>query len=262
MSGAGIKQAVQQQFENAAANYSTSAVHASGADLQKMVENADLSPNARVLDAGCGAGHTALMFAPHAAQVVAYDLTPAMLAQVVQLAQARGITNIETRQGDVEKLPFADAEFDLVVSRYSAHHWVQPDIALAEFVRVLKPGGQFILSDVVAPKDYTADTFLQTIELLRDPSHVRAHTAAQWLTMMESVGLQAKVVHEFDIPLHFGQWLQRIATPALYASAIRALMVGAPAEMKSCYHLPDTISTDEFEFMIYGAVFSAMKSAS
>ncbi len=260
MSGDGIKQAVQQQFGNVAANYSTSSVHASGVDLQKMVEYAHLAPAARVLDAGCGAGHTALAFAPHAAQVIAYDLTPPMLEQVRLLAQARGITHIETRLGDVEHLPFADAEFDIVVSRYSAHHWVQPEKALAEFARVLKPGGQFILSDVIAPSDYTADTFLQALELLRDPSHVRDHSMAQWLNMLHTAGFAAEVVHEFDIPLHFGQWLQRIATPPIYASAIRALMTGAPAEIKSYFHLPTAIHSDEFEFMIYGAVFSAMLS--
>jgi ubiquinone/menaquinone biosynthesis C-methylase UbiE len=256
----GIKQSVQQAFANAAANYSTSTVHASGADLATMVQSANLTSETVVLDAGCGAGHTALAFAPHVQRVIAYDLTPPMLAQVEKLATERGITNVQTQQGDVEHLPYDAASFDLIVSRYSAHHWVQPEAALREFARVLKPGGQFILSDVVAPDgDYTADTFLQTLELLRDPSHVRDHAAQAWLTMLEDAGFGAEVVTRFDIPLHFGQWLQRIGTPPVLAQAIRALMLGAPQEMKRIYQLPQSWTDDEFEFMIYGAVIRATK---
>lgn len=256
----GIKQSVQQAFASAAANYSTSTVHAKGADLAAMVEIAKLHASAVVLDAGCGAGHTALAFAPLVQQVIAYDLTPPMLEQVEKLAVQRGITNVQTQQGDVEHLPFDDASFDLVVSRYSAHHWVQPEAALKEFARVLKPNGQFILSDVVAPDaDYTADTFLQTLELLRDPSHVRDHSAQAWLAMLTDAGFDGKITLRFDIPLHFGQWLQRIGTPPVLADAIRALMVGAPPEMKHIYHLPETWTDDEIEFMIYGAVIRANK---
>ncbi|MCU0513770.1 MAG: methyltransferase domain-containing protein [Anaerolineae bacterium] len=209
--GDSLKQAVQQQFGSAAGAYRTSQVHAAGVDLALMVQAARLAATDEVLDAGCGAGHTALAFAPHVAQVIACDLTPAMLEQVRRLAQEQGRHNIVTRQGDVEALPFDAASFDVVVSRYSAHHWARPQQALHEFARVLKPGGQFILSDVIAPEDYAADTFLQTIELLRDTSHVRDHTAAEWLARLAAAGFTAAVVAEFAIPLHFGQWLQRIA---------------------------------------------------
>jgi ubiquinone/menaquinone biosynthesis C-methylase UbiE len=255
----GIKQAAQQQFGSAAQNYSTSTVHAAGVDLKAMVEIAALPHEALVLDAGCGAGHTALAFAPYVAEVIAYDLTPPMLEQVNRLAQERGITNVRTQQGDVETLPFDAESLDAVVSRYSAHHWVQPQHALREFARVLKPGCPFILSDVVASEDFTADTFLQTLELLRDPSHVRDHTISGWRAMLSDAGFEAEVAFRFDIPLHFGQWLQRIGTPEVLANAIRSLMTGAPQEMKQHFHLPEVVTDDEFEFMIYGSVFKARK---
>src|SRR5690349_5068909 len=163
-----IKASVQKQFNQVAANYSTSTVHAQGIDLAEMVKAARLTGREKVLDAGCGTGHTALTFAPHVAEVIAVDFTEGMLAQGRKLAQERQLPNIEFRLGDVEKLQFADGEFDLVVSRYSAHHWPHPLNALREFWRILRPGGQFILSDVVSFADFTADTFLQAIELLRD----------------------------------------------------------------------------------------------
>src|SRR5258708_7078432 len=160
-----IKSAVQNQFGKVAANYRTSSVHASGEDLQWMVQTAQLTGTERVLDAACGAGHTAVTFAPHVREVVALDFTPAMLEQVEQLAAERQLTNISSRSGDVEKLPFEAHSFDLVVTRYAAHHWPHPLTALQEIARVLKPGGQFLLDDTVAPAEPLHDTFMQAVEL-------------------------------------------------------------------------------------------------
>ena len=69
-----------------------------------------------------------------------------MLSQVEQLAAEKGLANIRTEQGDVANMPFPDATFDLVASRYSAHHWPDPQQALYEFARVTKPGGVLVLS--------------------------------------------------------------------------------------------------------------------
>jgi len=232
-----IKTAVHDQFSQAAQHYSTSRVHAQGEDLAEMVKVANLTGQERLLDAGCGAGHTALIFAPHVAQVVAVDLSHAMLGQVEKLAQERGLDNIQVQRGDVEKLDFADDSFDIVASRYSAHHWPDPQQALHEFRRVLRPGGQLILSDVVSFDDFTLDTFVQAIELLRDPSHVRDHSIAQWKAMFAEAGFSAEVCYEWDVWLVFEPWVTRIATPPEYVCAIKKLFDGAPQEVRAALQI-------------------------
>ena len=228
-----LKGAVQEQFGPVAANYLTSAVHAQGEDLPVMVQAANLRGVERVLDAGCGAGHTAASFSPHVAEVVALDFTASMLRQVEVLASERGLENIVTRLGDVESLPSADATFDLVVSRYSSHHWARPDKALREFRRVLKTGGIFVLSDVLGFGDYVCDTYLNAIELLRDPSHVRDFTLAEWETFFSGAGFELEVVFPYRIFLDFEEWTERMATPEASRVAIRGLYDIAPAEVKS-----------------------------
>ena len=140
-----MKRKIQTRFGNVAANYRKSAVHSAGIDLDLMVRHSGVSPDSLVLDAGCGAGHTAMAFAPHVRRVIACDFTESMLEQVTTLARERGIGNVETKLADVEALPYPDGHFDTVASRYSAHHWLRPERALAEFARVLERDGTLIM---------------------------------------------------------------------------------------------------------------------
>lgn len=229
----GIKASVEQQFTQVAANYSASPIHAAGADLAEMVRVARLSGDELALDAGCGPGHTALYFAPFVRDVVAVDLSEAMLAQGQQLASERGITNVTFRLGDVEQLPFADDSFDLVTSRYSAHHWPHPAAALREFRRVLRPNGQLLLGDIVSFDDYTIDTHFQAIELLRDASHVRDHTLGQWLTLLEGAGFEVETAYTWEVYIDFASWVERMATPAPAVAMIRTILANAPVEVRN-----------------------------
>ncbi len=228
-----VQNSVQRQFSQVAANYATSAVHVGGPDLEAMLAAASLIGAEYVLDAGSGTGHTALTFAPHVERVVAVDLTEAMLDQGRQLAKERGIGNITFQSGDVERLPFADATFDLITSRYSAHHYPRPQAALTEFVRVLKPGGQLLLVDVISPEVPVQDTFLNAVELLRDPSHVRDHSISQWIDMCRAVGLSAEHRGTWGVRLEFINWTARMKTPEPAQAQIRTLLDLAPADVRA-----------------------------
>lgn len=252
MTTSSIKATVAQQFGAVADNYRTSSVHAAGEDLPQLVAHAELAGGEAVLDAGSGAGHTALAFAPHVAQVVSVDLAPSMLAQGRRGAQERGLTNVEFREADVEALPFADGAFDVIVSRYSAHHWPHPQRALAEFRRLLRPGGRLLISDIVSYDDFTADTHLQAIELLRDRSHVRDHTVAAWLAMFRAGRLVASVPFTWSLRLDFASWVQRIRTPAEDVATIRRLLDRAPAEVRARLQVEA-----DHSFTLQGAIIKA-----
>jgi ubiquinone/menaquinone biosynthesis C-methylase UbiE len=251
-----IKESVQRQFGSVAAHYATSAVHRGGPDLDAMLAAAPQGV-ARLLDAGCGTGHTALAFAPLVAEVVAVDLTEAMLDQGRRLAAERGLDNITFQYGDVEQLPFSDASFDVVTSRYSAHHYPHPHVALREFARVLRPGGVFLLVDVVAHDDPTQDTFLNAIELLRDPSHVRDHSVAQWLAMCAAAGLAGELLGEWPLRLEFETWVTRMRTPPGAQAQLKALFDGAPREVRAAMALD---GDGEYGFSIPLALLRAVKS--
>jgi ubiquinone/menaquinone biosynthesis C-methylase UbiE len=228
-----VQESVQRQFGQVAANYASSAVHVGGPDLSAMLAAASLQGGEQVLDAGSGTGHTALAFAAAGAQVTALDLTEAMLAQGRLLAQQRGLANIRFQLGDVERIEQPDASFDIVTSRYSAHHYPHPQAALREFARVLRPGGRLLLVDVVSPPDPAADTFLNAVELLRDTSHVRDHSVAQWLAMLAEAGLAGEQLGEWSVRLEFESWVARMQTPDASVVQIRQLLAGAPSDVRA-----------------------------
>ncbi len=256
-----IKAHVQRQFGDVAANYRTSKVHAAGADLELLVAAADPQPEKIVLDAGCGAGHTGLALAARGGKVYACDFTPAMLDQVEALADERGVDNLALQQADVEQLPYPAARFDIVATRYSAHHWHRPERALAEFRRVLKPCGVFVISDIMASEDFAQDTFLQTIELLRDASHVRDFRASEWQAMLRAAGFAAEAPQRFALSLHFETWTQRMRTPQSNRDMIKALFAGASDDIRIGFELPAQIDSDDFTFTIPGAVIRARPAA-
>jgi ubiquinone/menaquinone biosynthesis C-methylase UbiE len=185
-----------------------------------------------VLDLGCGAGHLSFAMAPGVAAVVAYDLAPRMLEVVAQAARERGLRNIETCQGPVEQLPFADASFDWVCTRFSAHHWDDLGAALKQARRVLRPGGGLIVIDVLGDDDPLTDTHLQSIELLRDPSHVRDYDAAEWRAAIAAAGFRIVDERRWPLALDFDAWVARSRTPPLMVDALRQLLASAPAGVR------------------------------
>ena len=231
---------VAKQFGPRAAAYVASAVHAKGEDLDALSAFAQKGGFAAALDLGCGGGHVSFTLAPLVGAVTAYDLSQDMLAAVAREAAARGFGNVSTRQGTVEALPFTDASFDLVATRYSAHHWFYVPRALAEAHRVLKPGGMLTVMDAVAPDSVVCDTFVQSIEMLRDPSHVRDYSVDQWLAMLREAGFAPEQPVRRRIRLDYASWIARMQTPKVQADAIRALMQQAAAEVRQHFAIePD-----------------------
>ncbi|OYQ35903.1 SAM-dependent methyltransferase [Niveispirillum lacus] len=223
---------VVQQFAPRAAAYASSPTHAAGPDLTAFQSLLQAAPVMRLLDLGSGGGHVSFHASPYASEVLAYDLSTDMLDMVAAGAALRGLTNIRTQPGRAEHLPFPDGHFDMVASRYSAHHWRHLPAALAETVRVLRPGGQLLMMDVFAPADPLLDTFLQTVEMVRDPSHVRDYSLHEWRSLLHDAGLAPGTVTTYRLRLEFQSWVDRIGSPESHRPALRSLLAGAAAEVK------------------------------
>ncbi|MBO3274555.1 class I SAM-dependent methyltransferase [Pseudomonas schmalbachii] len=246
MSESRHEQVVQRQFGAQASAYLSSTVHAQGEEFAQLRERLSATSGARVLDLGCGAGHVSFHVAPLAGEVIAYDLSAEMLDVVASAAAERGLDNIRTEQGVAERLPFAGGEFDFVFSRYSAHHWRDVGQALREVRRVLKPGGVAAFIDVVAPGLPLLDTHLQSVEVLRDTSHVRDYSPSEWTRLVGEAGLAVTACKRQRLRLEFQSWVERMRTPQVMRDAIRALQVSVGEEVREYFEIADdgSFSTD------------------
>jgi len=228
-----------RQWGKVAEAYVHSSFHAAGPDLIRLVAEAGLSGTERVLDLGCGAGHTSLACAAHAAAVVAVDVTPQMVAAATALALNRGVGNVEFRVADVQALPFEDQSFDVVTSRVSAHHYADAPKAVAEAFRVLRPGGRLLVSDSVSPEEPALDTFLNCVELLRDSSHVRNYSWSEWQWMLESAGFESDSVELFPVRLDGDEWVTRSQTAPSKVAILRELFGEANRATRHAFSVSD-----------------------
>ena len=230
---------VNEQFGPRAESYLTSVVHSSGEDLDQLTALVKAQPVAVALDLGSGAGHVAFALSAYADRVVAYDLSDAMVAIVVDEARRRGLSNIDGRQGPAEALPFAAGTFDLVVSRYSTHHWRDASAGLREARRVLKPGGRAIFIDVISPGSALLDTWLQTLEVLRDPSHVRNYSLSDWQTLIQQAGFRTQLTAGFRLRMEFDAWVSRMRTPPTHVLTIRSMQAKAGREVRHYFEFEE-----------------------
>jgi SAM-dependent methyltransferase len=241
-----IRDLARQQFGAVAAAYVDSPSHAGGRSLGRMLEMAPPGPSERVLDVATGAGHAALAFAPHVASVVASDITPEMLEQVRRLAGERCLTNVETQgEAPAEALPFADASFDKVLCRVAPHHFPEVLQFLSESYRVLKPGGALVLCDTIAPDDDPlADRWLDRMERLRDPSHFRDWSPAEWQRMAAASGFTVEAVDATSCRAEqfFDSWAARMRCSPETVAELLDLFAAAPPSARAWVNvqpLPD-----------------------
>jgi SAM-dependent methyltransferase len=155
--------------------------------LELMADCADVKPDQMVLDVACGPGIISCFFAKRARHVTGLDVVPAMLDRARRYQKKQDVANVTWQLGSCTNLPFADNLFDRVITRFSFHHYLEPLDALSEMKRVVKPGGTLLVCDV-APSAKSQAAFNEW-EILRDPSHTRALTLAEFETMGESAGL-------------------------------------------------------------------------
>lgn len=229
----GHETVVGDQFGPRARAYVESAVHSAGEDLDALEMLVRHAAPAHALDLGCGGGHVAYRLAKHARRVTAIDLSAEMLAAVRATATEKGLANIETQQAPAEKLPFADATFDFLGCRYSAHHWRDFVAGVREARRVLEKGAPAVFIDAYVPGDALFDTHVQAIELLRDTSHVRDYSLAEWAAALEGAGFALRAQRTWQLRMDYPVWIARMRTPEVNARAIRALQAAASAEVRA-----------------------------
>ena len=171
-SGNEHNQRILDQFTRQAAPFALAPSHSTEESLRILLDTAGVTPADKVLDVACGPGIVSCALASIAREVTGFDLVPAMLDEARKRQSRMGLQNLEWRLGDAGRLPFGDETFDLVVTRYSFHHLLDPGAVLGEMARVCRPGGRVTVVDVT-PEEQKTKAY-DELEITRDPSHTHA----------------------------------------------------------------------------------------
>ncbi len=164
---------IVDQFTRQAVPFNTASPITDENALRMIVDAARPQPSNTMLDVACGGGIVVCAFAPYVQHATGIDMTPAMLERARRLAGDRNIANVTFDQADAQALPYPDAAFDIVVTRFSFHHFLDPLAVLREMRRVTAPGGRIVVVDMYASEDGAKAAEWNRLEKLRDPSHVR-----------------------------------------------------------------------------------------
>jgi SAM-dependent methyltransferase len=188
--------------------YRTSVTHATGADLDALVELCNPHGGVKALDVATGGGHVARRLREEGAEVVTTDASPGMQPDVVCRA---------------EDLPFADGSFDVVVSRIAAHHFDDIGKGVGEMARV--SNRVVVIEDML----YRTDDE-QEAEKLRDPTHVRSLDAEEWRELLLSAGLEVEQELFFSKEHDMDEWLARTGCIGDDAERVRQLLTPYTSE--------------------------------
>lgn len=180
---------IVDQFTRQATLFSAAKPIADESALRLLVEFSGAAPEDTVLDVACGGGLVVCAFAQVVSHATGIDVTPAMLDRARVLAREKGLDNVSWRLGDVGALPYRDASFSIVVSRFTFHHFPDPLAVLKEMARVCAPRGRVVVADVEASADPAKAAEFNRMERLRDPSHVRTMPVSELKSLFGAAGL-------------------------------------------------------------------------
>ncbi|HEY0469087.1 MAG TPA: class I SAM-dependent methyltransferase, partial [Polyangiaceae bacterium] len=163
---------IQDQFTRQAVPFAAAPVHSSAQGFELLARSAQLCASDELLDVACGPGLVACEFAPRVKSVRGLDVVESMLEQARARAARLGLSNVTFDLADCTQLPYADASFSRVLTRYSFHHLLEPALTLREMARVCRPGGTITVCDATPARE-KRDAY-NRMETLRDPSHSAA----------------------------------------------------------------------------------------
>jgi ubiquinone/menaquinone biosynthesis C-methylase UbiE len=119
--------------------------------VERVLSEADPSPEAFAVDLGCGSGQVTLTLARRCGKVLGVDVSERMIALLLENAARQGVTNVEGRAVPIERLGLPESSVDLVVSNYALHHLRDRDkqVAVDEAAKWLRPGGKLVIGDMM-----------------------------------------------------------------------------------------------------------------
>lgn len=213
-------------------------------------------PDQRVLDVAGGTGQLGRHLARRGGLAVIADLTPEMLREGARAAREEGASNVIFMESDATRLPFADEQFDLVVSRFAFHHIDDPAQAAREMARVCRAGGTVAIVDMVSEPGEAGERH-NALERMRDPSHSMALEETELVRILKEAEVAAAVLGERRQTIEAQPWLERAKAGAeTRAEVIKGLRIelhdGHPSGLRASLDEKGTMTIEQRWLIVGG----------
>src|SRR6056297_587612 len=233
-----FKNRIREQFGRTATAFVEAAHFTGGQDLEEAARLLQPSQDDNMLDVACGGGHMALYFSPMVRQVVASDLTMQMLKKAQEhVAEESRAENVIFREADAEDLPFPAGSFTLLTCRIASHHFADVPRALKEFHRVLRRGGRMAIIDTLMPADPEVAEFFQTMEKMRNPTHISAFTEQEWQQMIIEAELILQEILIIPKEHDFQEWVKTAGLNRTQVQKLNKFFMAAPQKIHDYFNI-------------------------
>ncbi|WP_330460373.1 methyltransferase domain-containing protein [Streptomyces sp. NBC_00820] len=214
--------------------------------LKQHAELADVTPNGRMLDVCCGSGVVGGAFRGKVGEMIGLDITPEMVA----IASTR-LDRVD--QGTVYELPYEDNSFDLVVTREVLHLLPQPEGPVSEIFRVLRPGGQFIVGQIVPFAEEDA-FWMYRVFKKKQPLLYQMFREQDFRNLLLGAGFTDVVMKEYLLWESIDTWIDTHETTPAHRQEIRRLFYDAPPEVRAVHPFEvgaDGSIRDQWRWCVY-----------
>jgi DNA gyrase subunit B len=208
----------------------------------------DAPADARMLDVCCGSGVVGNSFRDKVGKMVGLDITPEM----VRLASTR---LDEVHEGTVYDLPFADSSFDIVVNREVLHLLPRPEQPMSEIFRVLQPGGQFIVGQIVPYSEVDAFWMFRIFKK-KQPLLCQMFLEAEFRDLLLGAGFRDLTMKEYLLWESIDLWIDTHETTPVHRQEIYRLFYDAPPEIRAVHPFEiaaDGSVRDQWRWCVYSA---------
>jgi len=241
------RELVQAEFSRQAEAMARAPAFSAEAVTDRFKEAIASRASGVMLDLACGPAILLASLASTMRLSVGVDVTPKMIQMARATCRAAGSANAQFVESLAERLPFATAAFDCVVTRLSIHHFSDPLVVLREVKRVLKSDGLLVIGDLISSDDPAERRLHNALEQLRDPTHIRMLPASELLAVVDAAGFRVTATDHWLQHRQFKEWAAIVANARSLHSLEVAMRAFADAGITAGIGLRPSADSVEFE---------------
>lgn len=196
-----------------------------------------MSATDTLLDVACGSGDFTIFASRTVEAVTGIDISEQQIGIANRQSKKLGTNNTSFMCSNVEKLPFDNNAFSVVVSKSSFHHFRQHEQVMNEMFRCCKPGGQICIDDITSYEDAFASSIIDRMDKLMDVSHNRRLSIADFNQQFARLGLETLRTKTNEIVCSVAEYQQHALQSAENAKRLQQLVRATVADKKICKYM-------------------------